>query len=155
MRSRVKITTHITNTSFPCLSNSPQITMDDGADLVSVLHSKLTNLAGSCDRRNGRNHNRNHPFAKHGGRWVLDIRSLLSMMRTRNTCLITVTAQDKAQLMESSALRMCCMAGQRVVVAGYGWCGKGVAQRAKGLGAHVIVTEIDPLKRTRSRDGWF
>ncbi len=38
------------------------------------------------------------------------------------------------------------LAGQRVVVAGYGWCGKGVAQRAKGLGAHVIVTEIDPLK---------
>src|SRR5262245_34523638 len=38
------------------------------------------------------------------------------------------------------------LAGQYVIVAGYGWCGKGVAQRAKGLGAHVIVTEVDPLK---------
>jgi adenosylhomocysteinase len=38
------------------------------------------------------------------------------------------------------------MAGSKVVVAGYGWCGKGVAMRAKGLGAHVIVTEIDPLR---------
>jgi adenosylhomocysteinase len=38
------------------------------------------------------------------------------------------------------------MAGQKVVVAGYGWCGKGVAQRARGLGAHVIVTEVDPLR---------
>src|SRR6185295_3367939 len=38
------------------------------------------------------------------------------------------------------------IAGQRVVVAGYGWCGKGVTSRAKGLGAHVIVTEIDPLR---------
>ncbi len=38
------------------------------------------------------------------------------------------------------------IAGQRVVVAGYGWCGKGVSQRAKGLGAHVIITEVDPLR---------
>ena len=36
--------------------------------------------------------------------------------------------------------------GKNVVVAGYGWCGKGVAMRAKGLGAHVIVTEVDPIK---------
>src|SRR5438270_348770 len=38
------------------------------------------------------------------------------------------------------------IAGKRVVVAGYGWCGKGVAMRAKGLGAHVIVTEIEPIR---------
>lgn len=36
--------------------------------------------------------------------------------------------------------------GKTVVVAGYGWCGKGVSMRAKGLGAHVIVTEVDPIK---------
>ena len=38
------------------------------------------------------------------------------------------------------------VAGKNVVVAGYGWCGKGVAMRAKGLGAHVFVTEVDPIK---------
>ena len=38
------------------------------------------------------------------------------------------------------------IAGSRVVVSGYGWCGRGVAMRAKGLGAHVIVTEVDPLR---------
>ena len=38
------------------------------------------------------------------------------------------------------------LAGRTVVVAGYGWCGRGVASRAKGLGAHVIVTEVDPMK---------
>ena len=38
------------------------------------------------------------------------------------------------------------LAGRRLVIAGYGWCGKGVAMRAKGLGAHVIVTEVDPLR---------
>ena len=47
------------------------------------------------------------------------------------------------------------LAGMRVVVAGYGWCGKGVAMRAKGLGADVIVTEIDPGARARSGDGWL
>src|SRR5256884_10004195 len=38
------------------------------------------------------------------------------------------------------------LAGQKMVIAGYGWCGRGVAMRAKGLGANVIVTEIDPVK---------
>ena len=42
------------------------------------------------------------------------------------------------------------VAGKKVVVAGYGWCGKGVAMRAKGLGARVIVTEIDPIKATEA-----
>ena len=37
-------------------------------------------------------------------------------------------------------------AGKKVVIAGYGWCGRGVALRAKGMGSHVIVTEVDPLK---------
>ena len=45
------------------------------------------------------------------------------------------------------------VAGSTVVVAGYGWCGKGVTMRAKGLGAKVIVTEVDPVPRHRSRDG--
>ncbi len=47
------------------------------------------------------------------------------------------------------------VAGKNVVVAGYGWCGKGVAMRAKGLGAHVIVTEIDPIKALEARMDGF
>ena len=45
------------------------------------------------------------------------------------------------------------LAGSKFVVAGYGWCGRGLASRARGLGAEVIVTEIDPTKAHRSRDG--
>ena len=44
------------------------------------------------------------------------------------------------------------LAGRQMVVCGYGWCGKGVALRARGMGSHVIVTEVDPI-RTRGRDG--
>src|SRR2546429_6822009 len=44
------------------------------------------------------------------------------------------------------------LAGQKMVIAGYGWCGRGVAMRAKGLGANVIVTEIDPVKGIRSEE---
>ena len=47
------------------------------------------------------------------------------------------------------------LAGLQVVVAGYGWCGTGVAMRAKGMGADVIVTEINPVRAHRSRDGWL
>ena len=47
------------------------------------------------------------------------------------------------------------VAGKNVVVAGYGWCGKGVAMRAKGLGANVIVTEIDPIKAVEAHMDGF
>ena len=45
------------------------------------------------------------------------------------------------------------LAGKRFVVAGYGWVGRGVAMRARGMGAHVIVTEVDPLRALEARDG--
>ena len=48
--------------------------------------------------------------------------------------------------MVSSARPTCLLAGKTFVVAGYGWCGRGLASRARGMGANVIVTEIDPLK---------
>ena len=45
------------------------------------------------------------------------------------------------------------LAGRTFVVAGYGWCGRGVAMRAKGMGAHVVVTEVDPLRALEAVDG--
>ena len=45
------------------------------------------------------------------------------------------------------------LAGRKIVVCGYGMCGRGVASRARGMGAHVIVTEVDPTARARGRDG--
>ena len=129
-----------------CLSNSPQVTMDDGADLVSVLHSKLTNLldnviGGTEETTTG----------------IIRLRSMAADGVLRYPIIAVNDANTKhmfdnrygtGQSTIDGIIRATnvLLAGQRLVVAGYGWCGKGVAQRAKGLGAHVIVTEIDPLK---------
>jgi len=47
------------------------------------------------------------------------------------------------------------LAGKNFVVAGYGWCGRGLASRARGMGAQVIITEVEPDEGARSGDGWF
>ncbi|MCI0411492.1 adenosylhomocysteinase [bacterium] len=128
------------------LSNSPQVTMDDGADLVSVLHSKLTNLldsviGGTEETTTG----------------IIRLRSMAADGVLRYPIIAVNDANTKhmfdnrygtGQSTIDGIIRATnvLIAGQRVVIAGYGWCGKGVAQRAKGLGAHVIVTEVNPLR---------
>jgi adenosylhomocysteinase len=127
------------------LSNKPQVTMDDGADLVSVLHSKMTDLlnnviGGTEETTTG----------------IIRLRSMAADKVLRYPIIAVNDANTKhmfdnrygtGQSTIDGIIRATnvLMAGQRVVVAGYGWCGKGVAQRAKGLGAHVIVTEVSPL----------
>ena len=128
------------------LSNSPQVTMDDGADLVSVLHSKLTNLldsviGGTEETTTG----------------IIRLRSMAADGVLRYPIIAVNDANTKhmfdnrygtGQSTIDGIIRAtnALIAGQRLVIAGYGWCGKGVAQRAKGLGAHVIVTEVNPLR---------
>jgi adenosylhomocysteinase len=128
------------------LSNSPQVTMDDGADLVSVLHSKLTNLldsviGGTEETTTG----------------IIRLRSMAADGVLRYPIIAVNDANTKhmfdnrygtGQSTIDGIIRATnvLIAGQRVVIAGYGWCGKGVAQRAKGLGAHVIITEVNPLR---------
>jgi len=129
-----------------CLSHSPQFTMDDGADLVSVLHSKRTDLVkdvfgGTEETTTG----------------IIRLRSMAADGVLRYPIIAVNDANTKhmfdnrygtGQSTIDGIIRATnvLLAGQKFVVAGYGWCGKGVAQRAKGLGAHVIVTEVDPLK---------
>ena len=133
---------------FQCraLSVKPDVIIDDGGDMVHILHEEhpewAVNLRGGCEETTTgiirlRNRakagqlrfpmfNINDADCKHlfdnrygTGQSVWD-----GMMRTTNLVV----------------------AGTTVVVAGYGWCGKGVAMRAKGLGAKVVVTEVDPVK---------
>src|SRR5665647_1213971 len=128
------------------LDNKPNITMDDGADLVSILHSKRKDLvsniiAGTEETTTG----------------VIRLKS----MEEKGVLLYPIIAVNEAKTKHLFDNRYgtgqstldgiiratnVLLAGRRVVVAGYGWCGRGVAMRAKGMGAHVIVTEIDPLK---------
>ncbi len=128
------------------LDKKPNITMDDGADLVSLLHSDRKELAeniiGSTEETTT---------------GVIRLKS----MEHDNVLLFPVIAVNDAntkhlfdnrygtgQSTLDGIIRATnrLIAGSVFVVAGYGWCGKGLADRAKGMGANVIVTETDPLR---------
>jgi len=128
-----------------CLSNAPIMTMDDGADLVSMLHSKRKDLAkdligGTEETTTG----------------IIRLRSMAAegvlnypiiAVNDANTKHMFDNRYGTGQSTIDGIIRSTnvLLAGLKVVVAGYGWCGKGVSQRARGLGSHVIVTEVDPL----------
>ena len=128
------------------IAHRPHITMDDGADTISVLHADRKDLlpdviAGTEETTTG----------------VIRLRSM-----ERDGVLaypiIAVNDADTKHLFDNrygtgqstidGILRATnlLLAGTRLVVCGYGWCGRGVAMRARGMGANVIVTEADPLK---------
>jgi adenosylhomocysteinase len=128
------------------LDHGPAITMDDGADLVSVTHSQRQDLlpgilAGTEETTTG----------------VIRLKSMAKGGVLRYPIIAVNDAQTKhlfdnrygtGQSTLDGILRATnvLLAGLRFVVAGYGMCGKGVALRARGAGAHVIVTEIDPIR---------
>lgn len=124
----------------------PHITMDDGADTISVLHGERTDLlpgiiAGTEETTTG----------------VVRLRQMEERGVLRYP-IIAVNDADTKHLFDNrygtgqstldGLLRATniLIAGRRVVVCGYGWCGRGVATRADGMGAHVIVTEVDPVR---------
>ncbi len=130
------------------LANKPQITMDDGADLVSTIHSlnsKLSTLnsiiGGTEETTTG----------------VIRLKAMAAGGVLKYPIIAVNDALTKhlfdnrygtGQSTLDGIIRATniLLAGKTVVVAGYGWCGRGTAMRAKGMGANVIVTEIDPLK---------
>ena len=129
-----------------CLSHEPQFTMDDGADLVTVLHSKRTDLVGSV-----------MGGTEETTTGIIRLRSMAADEVLRYPIISVNDANTKhmfdnrygtGQSTIDGIIRATnlLLAGQKLVVAGYGLCGKGVAQRARGLGAHVIVTEVNPLR---------
>ncbi|HEY4707021.1 MAG: adenosylhomocysteinase [Deltaproteobacteria bacterium GWA2_55_10] len=128
------------------LDVKPNITMDDGADLVSLLHTDRKNAAkniiGSTEETTT---------------GVIRLKSLAANKILKFPVIAVNDASTKhffdnrygtGQSTLDGILRATnrLFAGSTFVVCGYGWCGKGVAMRAKGMGANVVVTEIDPLK---------
>ena len=128
------------------LDHLPQMTMDDGCDLVTVLHKERADLlgdviAGTEETTTG----------------VIRLRSMQANGVLRFPVL-AVNDSDTKHLFDNrygtgqstidAVIRATnrLLAGRTLVVGGYGWCGKGVASRAKGLGANVIVTEVDPVR---------
>ena len=128
------------------LDHEPQITMDDGADLVSTLHKDRTELidnviGGTEETTTG----------------VIRLRAMANEGALAYPIVAVNDAMTKhlfdnrygtGQSTLDGVIRATnvLIAGKTVVVAGYGWCSRGIAMRAKGLGGNIIVTEVDPLK---------
>ncbi len=128
------------------LDTKPMMTMDDGADLVSTIHSERTDLikniiGGTEETTTG----------------VIRLRSMAEKKVLKFPVVAVNDADTKhffdnrygtGQSTIDGIIRATnrLLAGTYFVVAGYGWCGRGLSQRAQGLGAKVIVTEVDPLK---------
>lgn len=128
------------------LNNNANIIIDDGGDLVNMLHSefkdKIEHVIGGCEET------------------TTGIIRLIAMEKKGELKfpMVLVNNADCKHLFDNrygtgqsvfdgiNRTTNLIVAGKNVVVAGYGWCGKGVAMRAKGMGAKVIVTEIDPIK---------
>jgi len=127
------------------LDTRPQVTMDDGADLVSVLHTKRTKLiagilGGTEETTTG----------------IIRLRSMAADGVLQYPIVAVNDAQTKhffdnrygtGQSTIDGMIRATnrLVAGSHFVVCGYGWCGRGLAMRARGMGGNVIVTEVDPL----------
>ncbi len=128
------------------LDNQPQVTMDDGADLVTMLHTTRKELldgvlGGTEETTTGVI--RLKAMAKDGVlRYpIIAVNDALTKHLFDNRYGTGQSTIDGIVRATNTLL-----AGSTVVVAGYGWCGRGFANRARGLGANVIVTEIDPIK---------
>ena len=139
-----------------CLDKEPAITMDDGADLVGTIHSERRNLVakilgGTEETTTG----------------VIRLKS----MAAKGVLLFPVIAVNDSstkhlfdnrygtgQSTIDGILRATnrLIAGSWFVVSGYGWCGRGVTMRAKGMGARVVVTEVNPLRALEAAmDGYY
>src|SRR6186713_1979369 len=124
----------------------PKITMDDGADVIGVLHSDRTDqlsevIGGTEETTTGVI--RLKALEKEGklGFPIVAVNESATKHFFDNRYGTGQSTLDGV-IRATNVL----IAGKKVVVVGYGWCGRGVAMRAKGLGAHVIVCEVDPLR---------
>jgi len=131
---------------YSALEQRPHITLDDGADLVTTLHTKLQDLlddvkAGTEETTTG----------------VIRLKAMAKEGKLRYP-IVAINDADTKHFFDNrygtgqstldgiTRATNILWAGRKVVVAGYGWCGRGVANRAKGMGANVIVTEVNPIR---------
>ena len=128
------------------LNTKPNLTMDDGADLVALAHTDRTDVledivGGTEETTTG----------------VIRLKSLAAEGKLKYP-IVAVNDADTKHFFDNrygtgqstldgiTRATNVLWAGKKVVIAGYGWCGKGVALRARGMGGHTIVTEVDPIR---------
>lgn len=127
------------------LKGGPNITMDDGADLVSTLHTKRKDLIGGViggSEETTTGVIRLEAMAKEGALAY----PIIAVNNAKTKFLFDNrygTGQSSIDGIIRATNRL--IAGTNFVVSGYGWCGKGLARRAQGMGANVIITEVNPL----------
>ncbi len=128
------------------LEIAPNIIIDDGGDLVHLMHTKFTSLIpeviGGCEETTTGIH-RLRAMAKAG-----ELKFPMVMVNDADCKHMFDNRYGTGQSVWDGIMRTTnlIVAGKRVVVSGYGWCGKGVSMRAKGMGAKVIITETDPVR---------
>jgi adenosylhomocysteinase len=128
------------------VDHKPHFTMDDGADLVTVLHTKrtaeLANVIGGTEETTT-GVIRLRAMAKEGV-----LRYPIIAVNDADTKHLFDNRYGTGQSTVDGIIRATnfLLAGSKFVVAGYGWCGRGLASRARGAGAEVIITEVDPTK---------
>jgi adenosylhomocysteinase len=137
------------------LDHEPDIVIDDGCDLIFLLHTKRTelldNIMGGCEETTT-GIIRLKAMEKEGALKfpVMDVNDAYTKHLFDNRYGTGQSALDG--ILRATNLLI---AGKTVVVAGYGWCGRGVAMRAKGLGAEVVVTEVNPIRALEARMDGF
>src|SRR3989442_969827 len=134
------------NHILAAIDHKPHITMDDGADLVTILHTKRTDalegvIGGTEETTTGVI--RLRAMAKEGV-----LRYPIVAVNDADTKHLFDNRYGTGQSTIDGIIRATnvLLAGKRFVISGYGWVGRGVASRARGMGSHVIVTETDPLR---------
>lgn len=137
------------------LDHKPDIIIDDGADMIMVLHNERTDvlkhIKGACEETTTGVH-RLEAMHKDGALKfpVIAVNDAYTKYLFDNRY---GTGQSSFDAIMGTTNML--IAGKSVVVCGYGWCGRGIALRAQGLGANVIVTEIDPIRALEARmDGY-
>ena len=128
------------------IDHEPQVMIDDGADLATTVHSEQSDLLNTFlgateETTTGIIRLNNMAEAGKLGYPVIAVNDAQTKHFFDNRYGTGQSTLDGI-IRATNVL----FAGKRVVVAGYGWCGKGVAMRAKGMGAHTIVTEVDPIR---------
>ncbi len=128
------------------LKIKPHVTMDDGGDLITTLHTKKQNLikdviGGTEETTTGVN--RQRAMEKNG-----ILRYPIIAVNDAMTKYLFDNRYGTGQSSIDGILRATSilLAGKKFVIAGYGWCGRGLAMRARGMGAHVIITEVDEIR---------
>ncbi len=137
------------------LDHKPDVIIDDGADMIMVLHNERTDvlkhIEGACEETTTGVH-RLEAMHKDGALKfpVVAVNDAYTKYLFDNRY---GTGQSSFDAIMGTTNML--IAGKSVVVCGYGWCGRGIALRAQGLGANVIVTEIDPIRALEARmDGY-